>query len=546
MERNTVLSKLTKSWRPADRHRAALDLESEDRATTTTTHSQLHISRHDHHNIEIKAAFEIGSRAFEGEIEAYLFVPRSFDLKSWSKNDLEKDIRSRVRLAIPVGGEQGLAAVTTSKNTLAHLLARSRVAIDRPKDEKMLEAARDLCAVTAETLKQWTTAQTRMLRLAHMAFATPESCLLALADAREDIIRASGLLQEIRALVAAPAAGTAVLRALDEYLSHLYVQYLGAIRSELERYPSRPPALDATAFRQKRAALESELDRHIETEARYRRDAGWSENGSESEVERERRLVRMSHLKKFFQSRNFIEVSRRPAAKRISETTAFAGTAFAGLIWALMQRFNRPDAVAAAFQGIFIVGFAVVAYVLRDRLKDWAKERFHEEARKFLADYEQILMARERKIGEVKEWFNIREATEIGDDLQRLRSRAAGDEMELRLPEDVFHYRKRQDLDALDSGPSAARALHENLRINFERYLKHMDDPFKDLIDFDLDGRLRSSRSRRVYHFYLCVRTSRRAPAAERGRAPVVETTQTTFHRVVLDKNGIVRLEQAF
>ncbi|MCM2281954.1 MAG: hypothetical protein NDI61_08930 [Bdellovibrionaceae bacterium] len=543
MEPITVLSNLTKSWRPADRKAAAVEAEAEDRAAIPSTRSHLHISRHDDHNIEVKAIFEFGARAFEGEIEAFLFIPRSFDLRSWGKSDLEKDVRSRVRLAVPVGGEQGLAAVANSKAALKQMLAAARDRNETPSEDAILEAARDLCAVTAETLKQWMGAQTRALAQAHMPFANAEESLQELVSLRDSVGRASELINEIRAVVAEPASGASVLRALDEYLSHLYVQYLGALHSELSKHSGGPPALDAHSYRAARTGLQTELSQRMEREAIYRLQAGWCSDAMESDVERERRLVRMSHLKKFFQSRNFVDVSRRPSAKRVSETTALAGTAFAGLIWALLQRFNRPDVVDVAFQSFFIVGFAVVAYVLRDRLKDWAKERFHEEARKFLADYEQVLMARDRRIGEVKEWFHIRDANTLTDEIRALRRRAAGYEMELRLPEDVFHYRKRQDIESFSEGPWAARALHENLRLNFERYLKHMDDPFKELIDFDPEGRLHSHRSHRVYHFYLCVRTSRRTPAAERGHAPMVETTQTTFHRVVLDKNGIVRLE---
>lgn len=548
MERSSVLTNLTKAWRPADRRAALLEAEQDSKATTTPPKSDLIVNRHDHHNLEIKAVFEIGSRAFEGEIEAYLFVPRSFDLRSWSKSDLEKDVRSRLRLAIPVSGEQGLSAVTSARDALARALD---VAFDRKSgsltEDLILESARDLCSVTSETLKQWTTIQTRSLTRAHLVFSTPESCLNELDSIHDCVARTGDLMQDIRDLVSIPAMKSPVLRALDEYLSHLYVQFLGALHAELDRSPTAPPGLREAQYLTARQRLESQLEDRIEKEALYRRNAGWAGNANgeadEGAAGRERRLVRMSHLKKFFQSRNFIDVSRRPSAKRISESTALAGTVFAGVIWALFQRFNRPDVVDVAFQSFFILAFAVVAYVLRDRLKDWAKARFQEEARKYLADYEQVLMARERRVGEVREWFNIREANSLSEDIRHLRRIAAGYEMELRLPEDVFHYRKRQEIDAISDTPRTARALHENLRLNLERYLKHMDDPFKDLLDFDVDGRLRPSRSHRVYHFYLCVRTSRRVPLAERGRAPSVEFTQTSIHRVILDKNGIVRLE---
>jgi hypothetical protein len=178
-----------------------------------------------------------------------------------------------------------------------------------------------------------------------------------------------------------------------------------------------------------------------------------------------------------------------------------------------------------------------------------------------LPDFEQQLMANDRKIGRVKEWFRLRSAAELPEPIKELRKFASSHEMEKRLPEDVVHCRKIQELGAsvrVDASNNrmkkgdvtSTRSLHENTRINIERYLKHMDDPFKELTDLDVDGRFCQSLSHRVYHFYLCVKTVSR-PAESRlarhlqsiGASAPPKREQTLLYRVVLDKNGIVRLE---
>ena len=85
-------------------------------------------------------------------------------------------------------------------------------------------------------------------------------------------------------------------------------------------------------------------------------------------------------------------------------------------------------------------------------------------------------------------------------------------------------------------------AVHENLRINLARYLKHMDDPYKDLAELDAWGAIKKSKSRRVYHFYVCVNLKYSSTKAHHSSAPVHE--QLVISRVVMDKNGVVRVEE--
>src|SRR5690606_33128615 len=113
-------------------------------------------------------------------------------------------------------------------------------------------------------------------------------------------------------------------------------------------------------------------------------------------------------LKKFFQSTTFVDITRQQSAKKISESTATIGTAVAAIIAASVEQFGRGHASAdVAWQGLSLLSLGVIVYVLRDRMKDWAKRKFHQKALKFLPDFEQRLIAKDRKIGRVKEWFQI-------------------------------------------------------------------------------------------------------------------------------------------
>jgi hypothetical protein len=67
-----------------------------------------------------------------------------------------------------------------------------------------------------------------------------------------------------------------------------------------------------------------------------------------------------------------------------------------------------------------------------------------------------------------------------------------------------------------------------------------MDDPFKELSVLDATGLLKPLRSRRVYHFHLAIELSSKRLHTLQPEGQKVQH----FYRVVLDKEGIDRLER--
>ena len=527
------------------------------------TNANCVVSRHDHHNIEVKTVSELGDASSLVETDLYIFIPRNFEIRGWGKAELQKDFRTRMRLALPVKGEQGAAALESGlKNLRASLtkleeleIAGAQMDMSHGLCEEVLESTKDLVAVISETLKHGATEHVREFFLSHTLMTVSNACIGGLKTLVSQIEAISLMISKVRSISTSEQKNTsAILSFFDEYVSQLYVQYLGTIRSELAKMGMpKTEGLDTSAYITERDHLESLLDSLQEQEARYRVRFGGRSLEEESDLDREQRLVRLSQLKKFFQSKSFIDISRQQSAKRVSEWTAAAGTGMAGLFAIMVERYFRPTENVTV-SGMFLLTFGVIVYVLRDRMKDWLRNSFQENALKYLPDFEQQLVAKDRKIGRVKEWLQIIKPAEIPSDIVSLRRAVSANEMEKRLPEDVVHVRKIQEVHAAPLASAGhmplSRALHENTRVNFERYLKHMDDPFKEFTDLDLNGRFTLARTHRVYHFYLCVKTVSR-PLDPRLRAkirnlnapPPPTREQTRIYRIVLDKNGVVRLE---
>lgn len=530
-------------------------------------HAASSVSLHDNHNIEIKTVSELSAAPSVVETDFYLFVPKTFELTGEGKNELIKDFRSRIRLALPVGGEQGAMAyddVLGRLRSQLEMLEGAERAGENVGDfnhalcEEVLDAAKDVSAILAETLKHRTGENARRFMLSQSLMTTPGQAIMGLERLTEEIRTTAEMMNRLRiSIVTKVPSASAILTFLDEYMSQIYVQYLSSIRLEISKV--QPPRLAENDFvyATARLDLEKTLDAYQEKEALHRVHIGAHAREDDTDLEREQRLVRMSHLKKFFQSKTFVDITRQQAAAKVSESTATFATAVAAAVAAAFEFYGRNAISNLAVQGLLLLCFGITVYVLRDRLKDRAKAFFQKKALQFFPDFEQTLMAKDRKIGKVKEWFRILKSKDLPLDVMALRRSAATTELEKRLPEEVFHCRKIQEVDSselADIGKLAnSRALYENTRVNLERYLKYMDDAFKELTELDPSGRFLLTRSHRVYYFYLCVKTMTgpldRSVAGRLRSLPNsqglrhVRNTQTLLYRIVLDKHGVVRIE---
>ena len=562
---------------------------------------------------------EIGNEASVIETDIYFFAPRNFELSAIGKHELRKDFRTRIRLSLPVSGEQGSLvfdrAIASMQKTLILMDSTNSNHISLPQDhlndalsEDLLEALKDLAAVLSETLKTASREQARTLLLAQSLMSAPQPCLNGLHAVRKS-------LQSIRTMIhrtrhVSPTdnkAAQSILALFDEYISQLYVQYLGSVRATLNNILLSKNVRTDESCKHERGLLEALLNQCQSQEAKHRRkfsdpssiDTRRGNGSLESLLAREQRLIRLSHLKKFFQSKTFVDVARRPPARLFTESTAAAGTAVAGILATLVEHVSKPEISNVAFQGLFVISFGVIIYTLRDRLKDRVKSIFQQRALEHLPDSDHHLVVRERKIGLIREWYRVLETSLLSEDIKKARSRALRSSIEAKLgpklQEEVLHCRKRQEVSADFGGAdretqtsaneydepafngqsqrideiwahssyssyslqTSSRAFYEITRFNIERYLKHMDDAFKEFTDLDHNGRVHRSRSHRVYHFYLCIKTAykplTKTPILKRlaqtwkkdprADSTAASTNHTVLYRVVMDKTGLVRID---
>ena len=137
-----------------------------------------------------------------------------------------------------------------------------------------------------------------------------------------------------------PGAPT-LFELLDEYIGRLYVNYLGRMSVALSRLPTQG---------KKDTALQ--LDDLADTLVRLSREEAQRDSSCDAmagDEAGESAALRLSHLKKFFQSPLYFETVARQTMKRFSEPAAVAGACLAATgAYAVEIMRNPPSSVCRA------------------------------------------------------------------------------------------------------------------------------------------------------------------------------------------------------
>ncbi len=468
----------------------------------------LRISRHDHHNLEVKTHFAVSSGVL-GQVDLFLFLPKSFLAAQVRKEKLMLDFRSRSRLSVRLPA--GIAALAL-RDELAALL-------DRIEKEGSEDLARRFAANAAEIL--------RVLGRKHRDHAKELA-----AEELEAELRNTGEWREtLREEMGRKLAATSrpLFRLLDEYLSYLFAQYLADLKEAVGR--------DSSRLSEKARGMISTFEA---AEKQYWAEKGYGYSGKPRDFGEEAHVLRLSHLKKFFQAKMHVHVEKGATLEKLAEPFAAAGAGCAALWMAFFQGSLSPRAAEFGLGGSAVLTTGVFAYIMKDRIKEWGRKYFMKKASGYFPDVRQKLFVERKEIGATREWLRVSGRSGIADDVRKLRQHCSMSDLEHEIPEDVIHYRVERELKAVDlAGVGQDWAFQDVLRINLNRYLRGLDDPYKEIAAFDHEGQLTRNKCHRAYPLTMIV-VSRECPTV----SPVGPSLRHLVFRVWLDKTGIDRVER--
>lgn len=447
-------------------------------------------------------------------MELFLFIPQSLDInpESRRKEEFYRDLQSRLRWQTPVCLLDSL--LNAEGSVLVRLRERMSELGRQPDDpeaqERFVDTLKLCCSIVKSALRD------------EIEFCC-DSCLTAERIDRLESNTQTLLarFRELRPLLQEPHLDPRYAEIYDfgdEYISLVAEYYFASLAESLS---------DTGEISRK---LRKAVLRLAAGEAHYRRKRGFASVIAENDSN-EAAVYRMRVLKKIMGSILYLRTSRSADGRFAEEllTSLSAGLAmFLALMLSLLGRQLFADVTA------WFVAIAVICYIVRDRIKDSCRFRFIGWARKFFFDYTtRISDAHGRRVGTSKELFSFVRESALPAEVAKLRAKSLVVELANAPEENIAYYKKKIVLNAASSPAGGAyTGVVDIVRMNIRHLLDRMDDPVRSLL-LPHPGGIRRVNGHCVYHLNLVLRY-----AAE-GRPE-----EYRKFRLILDQNGIVRIEQ--
>ncbi len=511
-------------------------LDSIVKGNLTTLAADISVKRHDNHNLELKSLFNFSGFEQEARLDFYLFFPPSVQMREVEKGDLFSDFYSRQRLFIPLNQSLDSREMLTALDDIKRLLTLLSVpGCDAHVEEQLTSAVQIIGGIVGETLKARTSKIKRDLLLIHSRTHNVVSETI-FSEISAEIDDLAEIMESVRSVTDANwTVNSPVVNLLDEYIHHVFIETLGKIDFEISRFQKNLDTAERVKFVDGWRQLHLQLSILQKKEMHFQKKHCLTPTHLKSQDSSELLLVRLGQMKKFFQSKMFIDVQKSQSLKKFSEPTAALAACIAGISAAVLQQVGNPDFYQLGLQGASLIFFAMGLYAIRDRLKDFAKSFLNKRISKYVPDFEYELKEKDVQIGHIKEWLKTVRTMELPEIIRHRRKSASVSEAESYLKEDVLFLKRVYCLAPKSKGKDNPLSLQENLRINLQRYLKFLDDPMKDITILDQKGRFTRKTSHKMYYFYALVNYS----AKENG---VDTQKQMQLYRVVLNKNGIQKV----
>ena len=483
--------------------------------------------RHDRDRIEIQIGFDglvpESNQEFVYDVDCVVFVPKTLGLLEIDDSQhLRQEFQSYIRLHTHVSNPNNETSLHRVKERLLQL-----------KDKLSLETLRIFAIEFEGYLKGQIKRVKKRTAGTSIELAQESEATQYLINDFRAILKALGL-EGKRANDLERGSIDHDLLLLNEYVSHIYVQYL------VETYYACQASGDSGDL-----IVQSERNMKLETEARQTYHFLIEQrHGPQSSADEEQYPRRLSLLKKYFQKSLFVQVQGESLQTRMLIPVYGISAALAASFAILVQLYQAQTvAQRVGINSIALISVGVAAYVAKDIMKDFFRRYFFTKSSRLFPDYEKKLFlnrfSKKVSLGVIKEYLRTFDSEKLPTDLARARYSGVGGEMEEFLHEDVLHFKKRVvlDLSALDSRQEFPWGMREIVRYRFDRLLTSMEDPFKNLHLLSKTGAPATRQGHRVYHVYFAAWIQHVSSSID--RQPHVKPAFKAF-RVTLDKTGVL------
>ncbi len=374
----------------------------------------------------------------------------------------------------------------------------------------------------------------------------------AMEDTLKLINRAYRLLHEWRSVLATTEALPPkyleslkrTTRLVSEYCAYGFRDGLLFIQRMLDENAKLFEDLASLKLRRRIKAL-------LRHERWYARRAGiyWTEEGDAFD-QLERYVLRRSELKRSIWRVLYLNVRSTKIFRMQRQFGAMIAAAMAGT-WAFIAQLiiwntSSFDGYRGHMEGIsafLVVTAFVMAYVLKDRIKELGRSYFQRGFLSWIPDFANQIhfmgWRSKRTIGKLREKARIVHWNALPEFAKELHDEHLGESMDTDdRYANIIHYKKVVTLDTakIHENPQPVRAIHDIIRINVHSFLQRLDDPLQKAVVVRKDLSAVTSHLPKVYPLDLVLRFSARSGVKEYVGYDVI--------RLFLTKDGLARVEQ--
>ena len=472
-------------------------------------------------------------------LDAYLFFPTAFGVheNNYSSADFYRDASIRMRLHSPTVLLADLSDLASPRNPGAMLRKQLPLLLtdDAPKASALVKLAQLYSAEVADAAST-ETAVLRSLLEAAQGQATERKHLAEQLDrATNHMLRALGSMHRLRAKVAvfAPLEPKELPQALafaEEYVGAVIDRKLSEIAEMIDRLPQ---LRDGTALA---ARMRVRLGHRLEQVNRYRLDQGFATPWGDAP---EHYSYRIGRLKATLEQALFIDTRQadRDPFYRNSAAMVAAGLA---ATWATLAQVPLLNVEWARDHQALLLSFAVVAYVLKDRIKEWTRQglssrilRWDHDRRLSFDALEEVGFG--RVAGRAREKVRFVSEPDVPADVMALRLHHRTVRALTTDKEEILHYHRELTIGAKTSKVPAGFAVQDRLRLSLQETLSRLTEPVAQARFFDYQaGRFRVAQLPQVHHLNVVLCTQDHIS----GKRSLYRT------RVVCNRAGVLRLDQ--
>lgn len=452
---------------------------------------------HSAEQLEIKQEIEIDPEVARSRysVESYFFFPPALYInkETYTEADFRRPLKSYVRLRLPKFPLSDFMEKGEEYLRLKALLADSSSSV-RQREAALKRYAllikgafkRRIRALLASGTEEKVATLVNELR---QVIAASRPLLLAAADPKEPSLA-----------VTARAADEYLATILEYHGKRLLAHFDGGLRSFLN---------ENALYREKY----------------YPESASWQRP--------EDVLYRWRSLKKFISSQLFLVVKMREGNPWLLQSL-YGIAAAVSMIFATVVAFLWQGKYGALSWNLFLA--LVIAYIFKDRLKDWMRARLAKLFRRWLPSRRQLIYANDgRMVGVCRESFDFVKRAEVPPEILTLRTKAHYVPFAQEEAESIFLYRKDVELhnEWIHSYENRS-SLYDITRIGVMPWTNQIDLQFEELPFVDEDDERAHAPAAKLYHVYLVRRIRVERPKHER-----FEVT-----RLVLKHDRLLTLER--